>query len=516
MRYAFQMVCLVLAVVGCLSSLAGADPTRPALGKKSAKPNIILFYTDDQGWSDTSVQMMAGRADSRSDIYHTPHLERLASEGMVLSNAYSPSPVCSSSRDSILYGKTPARLHHSILLGKANCSADALTTPRAIKAVNSDYVTAHFGKWACSPKTPEEAGFDVSDGRTDNWHGDWRHVDGQKTTLPTGDPKRIFSVTERANQFMEQQVDAGRPFYMRVSHYAVHVSYLALPETVEKYVAAGLDEPAAIYAAMTENLDSSLGMLLDKLESLGIQNNTYVIFTSDNGGFFRRSGPLRGGKATLWEGGIRVPTVVRGPSVRPGTYCDIPATGWDLLPTFYELAGGSDSLPVDLDGGSLCQIFREGNQGEVHRGVDSLYFHYPWFDNIPMSAVRRGDYKLVKDLNTQECRLFNVTTDIGEENDLAKKMPEISNRLHRDLQSYLEAVNAETIEELRVEREQNLHQWIERDIAIISKLQKQISETVNLEEKQSLWINLQETENRLEGKYAALVRVAEGRQTTAW
>lgn len=331
---------------------------------RAESPNIVLILTDDQGWTDTSVPMMADRPDSRSDFYRTPHLQRLAREGMVFSNAYSPAPVCSPTRDSIFYGQTPARLHHAVLTGNAAVSAGALTLPQAIKAADSRYVAAHFGKWGCSPPSPEAAGFDISDGRTDNLHGDWQAV-GDKRPLPEDDPKRIFSLTQRAGDFMEQQVEAGRPFYLQISHYACHVGHQSLEETREKCRNlprgakcgdADYRHPSSFseekircgwmlnYAAMIEDLDAGLGTLLNRMDQLGIAGNTYVVYTSDNGGGFRGNAPLRGGKADLWEGGIRVPMVVRGPGVKSGSYCDLPVVGWDFWPTFRELAGGEGPI----------------------------------------------------------------------------------------------------------------------------------------------------------------------------
>lgn len=499
-----------------LATLAPAARVLAQAETKRDRPNVILFFTDDQGWTDTSVRMKADRPDSRSDIFQTPNLQRMAREGMIFSNAYSPAPVCSPSRDSILYGKTPTRLHHSILLGKANCGPDALTTPRAIKAADPAYVTAHFGKWACSPKVPEDAGFDLSDGRTDNWHGDWRNVDGQKVAVPTDDPKRIFSVTQRANAFVATQVKAGRPFYMRISHYALHVRHCALKETVEKYTTAGHDEHTALYAAMAEDLDAGLGLLLDKIDSLGIADKTYVIFTSDNGGGFHGNRPLRGGKASLWEGGIRVPTVARGPGIDPGAYCDVPIAGWDFLPTFCDLAGGKVPLPDTLDGGSLRSLFENGNGGEVRRRAEPLIFHYPWFDNVPMSTIRLGDYKLVKDLNTNQSRLFDVSKDIEESRDLSSSMPELAKQLHEKLTAYLKEVDAEKLEDLRAGRENTLRAWIARDLKELDQLQRQISAAADQPEKQSLQQKVQERQRRIKAHQAGLDRVERGRRATAW
>ena len=482
----------------------------------ASKPNIIVFYTDDQGWADTSVEMIKDRSDSKSDIYHTPHLQRLADEGMVFSNAYSPSPVCSPSRDSILFGMTPARLHHSVLIGKANRSKDDLTTPRAIKQADSNYVTAHYGKWACSPKTPEDAGFDLSDGDTDNWHGDWHRVDGEKTPLPTDNPKRMRSVTKKANAFIDKQAADGKPFYLRISHYAVHVDHAAEQETIQKYVAKGLNDSNAIYAAMIENLDSALGAVLDKLDELKLADNTYVIFTSDNGGGHQGNGPLRGGKASLWEGGIRVPTVVRGPRVLANTYCDTPVTGWDLLPTAYDLAGGEAPLPKELDGGSLRSIFENGNRGVVERHNDSLVFYYPWYDSVPMSIIRRGDYKLIKDLNTNESRLFNLSEDIGESVDLSERHPQISAKLNAAMMEYLIEVQVEDLEELRTNREKGLKERIAHDKKLYKQLKTQKASANDREVRQELTVKIKEAKRRIQGNQAALQRVKTGRQLTAW
>jgi len=251
-----------IALAGCRTA-AGLQANRAP----PRKPNIILILTDDQGWTDTSVPMMVGRPDSKSDFYRTPHLERLASEGMVFSNAYAPAPVCSPTRDSILYGQTPARLHHAVLIGKAKVSPGALTIPQAIKAADPSYVTAHFGKWGCTPASPEDAGFDHGDGNTDNWHGDWQTVDGKEVALPAHDPKRIFSITQRASEFMAHQARAGRPFYMRISHYACHVGHLSREETREKVrrrprgakcVPRDYEDPTALTEAEKQKLQAEI------------------------------------------------------------------------------------------------------------------------------------------------------------------------------------------------------------------------------------------------------------------
>lgn len=430
------------------------------------KPNIILILTDDQGWTDTSVQMKADMPDSKSDYYQTPALERLAKMGMVFSSAYSPAPVCTPTRCSIQWGKTPARLKNTGHYRSARKNFDnEVSIAQAIKAVDPKYATAHFGKWGGQKPSPEQAGYDYSDGDTNNYNGDWRSIK-DKRPIPVDDPKQIFSMTERANKFIEDQVRANQPFFIQVSHYALHVQHRALKETIEKYrkLPAGKkcmaedyqDPPPGLnhwileYAAMIENLDSGLAGIMEKVEKLGIADNTYIIFFSDNGGSFRGNEPLRGQKSELWEGGIRVPMVVRGPGIKPGTYCDEPVAGWDFLPTFIDLVGGSaKDLPEYLDGGSLRPLFE--NKGKVHRPLDGLVFHFPDFQGDSVSAIRMGDYKLVKDWETFEIYLYNLSNDIGEKSDLKVKDPQRAEDMHKRLNNYLDMVDAEKAEDIHVD-----------------------------------------------------------------
>lgn len=436
--------------------------------QEERKPNIILILTDDQGWTDTSLQMMAGRGDSKSNFYQTPTLERMAKQGMTFSNAYAPAPVCTPTRVSIQFGKTPVRLkntgHYRIARKDFD---DEVSIAQAMKAVDPNYATAHFGKWGGQTTSPEQAGYDHSDGKTNNYHGDWRSLK-DKRPIPADNPKQIFGLTKRANEFMEAQVKAGRPFYLQVSHYAVHSQHRALKETIEKYRSLtrgekctpedyqlpppGVNNWALEYAAMIENLDAGLDGILNKIDELGINDNTYVIFFSDNGGAFRGNEPLRGGKSELWEGGIRVPMVVRGPRIKPGSRCDEPVVGWDFLPTFVDLAGGDKkTLPKDLDGGSLRLLFENNGKDKVDRPFEGLVFHFPDFQGVSMSAIRLGDYKLLKDWETGKIHLYNLVNDLNETRDLAAKMSQKTNELHRKLMNYLNGVNAEKAEDIHLD-----------------------------------------------------------------
>jgi len=431
-------------------------------------PNIILFLTDDQGWTDTSVQMMAGIPESKSEYYHTPALEQMAKKGMIFSNAYSPAPVCTPTRCSIQWGKTPARLKNTGHYRSARKNFyDEISIAQAIKAADPSYACAHFGKWGGQKTSPEQAGYDRSDGGTNNYHGDWRSLK-DKRPIPVDDPKQIFGLTRRANKFMEDQVKADRPFFLQISHYALHVQHRALKDTIERYrnlplgkkctpedyqiPPPGPNHWALEYAAMIEDLDKGLAGIMNKVEELGIADNTYIIFFSDNGGSFRGNDPLRGQKSELWEGGIRVPMVVCGPRIKPGTRCDEPVAGWDFLPTFVDLAGGSkNSLPEDLDGGSLRPLFENSGKGTVKRPVEGLVFHFPDFQGVSMSAIRIGDYKLLKDWETFEIYLYNLAEDIEEKEDLKDKEPQRSEKLHQKLTNYLEMVNAEKAEDIHLD-----------------------------------------------------------------
>ena len=444
--------------------------TAPAASPQNPPPNFVLVYVDDLGWAETSVEMIKGREDTRSDYFQTPHIARIAQEGMVLSSCYSPSTLCAPSRNSLLHGMTPSRLRYTVLssIEAKKQYMGKITIPQALKKANPNYQTAHFGKWHNESIKPTEAGYDVTDGPNGNGPGDF--ADDGKTPLGDEDPKRIFSLTDKSIQFMEQQVAKKQPFYLQLSHYAMHIWHDSLQETREKYkklphgstyqkkddtpeesVSISMYNHGWIinYAAMLDDMDRATGTLLDAIDELGIAENTFVIFTSDNGGGFRGNAPLRGGKGSLYEGGTRMPSMVRGPGISPGTYCDIPIVQWDFLQTFYDLAGGTQPLPSELDGGSLRDVFMRGNKGKVTRNTAPLVFHFPWHTGDPESAVRMGDYKLIKNLDTLDVELYDVSSDISERHDVSSSMPELAKKLDHQRSNYLDSVNAETVTLIR-------------------------------------------------------------------
>lgn len=429
---------------------------------ESAPPNFVIFYTDDQGFGDTSVSMIKDRPELAVELYQTPHLERLAKEGMRFSSAYAPAPTCTPSRISLQFGKTTARTKittvHDVMAKKNGIDLkDHKGMAEFVKESGKDYVTAHFGK-GMTTRRMDDIGYDITDNIDDikegngNFHGDWFSI-RDKRPIPADNPKRVFSLTEKAVDFIDAQAEAHHPFLLMVSHYAVHVKHAALEETIEKYQKeTGANRKDAMYAALVEHLDDSLGAIMEALDRNGMADNTYLIFTSDNGGGHGGNPGLQGGKARMLEGGLRVPTVVRGPGIPADSQCDIPIIQYDFLPTLHELSGNPNPLPEDIDGGSLVDVFHNGNAGEVKRSNPFLVFHYPYYAGIPISAIRMGDYKFMRQLNTGETRLHNVATDMGEEKNLINSMPEKAQELDRLLQGYVNEVGGWDIEDVYEER----------------------------------------------------------------
>lgn len=438
-------------------------------------PNIIIFYVDDLGWADTSVLMMNNEKESASDFNQTPSLERLASIGTKFSNAYSPAPTCTPSRKSIQLGKTPGRIQYTfvndVLALKRNLTWGNFTSMAdVVKSASTNYITAHFGK-GMENEFMKVLGYDVTDefdiGPNGNFHGEYDSIPG-RNPLPKNDPKRIYSLTDTSVNFIDKHAN-NRPFYMMVSHYGVHVPHEASSELIEKYRnlprgkyctdkdyidLSQMPEGFRItswrlqYAAMLEEIDMSLGSIMDALTKHDILDNTYIIFTSDNGGGMNPNGPLRGCKANLYEGGIRVPFIVSGPSVLKNYQCDIPIAQWDLLPTLHDLSGSIDKLPSDLDGGSLRSVFENGNNGNISRPVEGFVFHYPCYFAPPLSVIRLGDFKYMRHIRTGEAKLFNLKNDYSEKNNLIDSMPEKAKELNDILNEYLIKIDAEDLNEV--------------------------------------------------------------------
>lgn len=446
----------LLAPMALLLVFSGCGP-EPELPKES--PNFVVVLADDQGWNGTSVEMVPGDSLSRSDYHETPHLERFASEGMRFSEAYAAAPVCAPSRYAIQFGKTPARLS-LIRVGMNSDHIDhegGWSLPKALKAVDSLYVAGHFGKWGMG-SLPEVLGYDVSDGPTQNREGGFVNDRSQWDVRIQEDPKRIMEITRKGVAFMREQVEAKRPFYLQLSHWAVHANLEARAATLAKYEAKprGAHQVNPGLAAMTEDLDAGMGAILAALDSLGIAEQTYVVYMSDNGSVPNIPGarkyehsynhPLSRGKWDALEGGVRVPLIMRGPGIAPGSHSAVPVSGVDLMPTVLALTGAVELPDLDsLDGGSFASVLHH-QANEMVRPVGGLFFHVPYRNGIalkrPHSAIRQGDFKLVLFQDNGEVRLYDLRSDIGEKNDLSASMPDKAEAMREALSDYLSVVKA--------------------------------------------------------------------------
>jgi arylsulfatase A-like enzyme len=411
------------------------------------RPNIILMIADDQGWDGLSVAMAPDVA--ASTLFHTPRLEVFAAQGRRFSNAYAPAPVCSPSRISIQCGRTPAALHWTKAAPAE--TGHRMIEPRITRAIpreavtigellrGAGYATAHYGKWHLGGGGPGEHGYDEHDGDTGN---------EQAFAFTDPNPVDLFGMAERTEAFMRRSREVGKPFYVQLSWNALHAPGNALVASKAKYakLAAGGSGKRAEVAAITEDLDTAVGMVLDAVDRLGLAGTTYVIYTSDNGaGGGGRRGGLSGGKGSVWEGGIRVPFIVRGPGIAAGSWCHLPVVGWDLLPTFCEFAEiPQGEIPREAEGGSLVDLFLDGDEGDIVRRREELVFHFPHYQSghSPHAAIRIGNLKLIEFFEDSSLKLFDLAADPGERSDLAAERPKDAELLRRRLDNYLVSVDA--------------------------------------------------------------------------
>ncbi|MCP4785711.1 MAG: sulfatase [Fuerstiella sp.] len=515
-------------------------------------PNFVIIYADDLGYTQTSVPMMKDRPGLAHKLHQTPNLEKLAQRGMRFSNAYCPSPVCTSSRASIQHGKTTARVGcisiHDVVMNKKKIDLGKnLSIAEMIKEADKGHVTAFFGK-GCSPMHWfKDHGYDVTDfnhkNPNGNGHGDWWEP-ADRIPVPLDDPKRVFSLARTAGDFLKERAKDRKPFYLMVSHYAVHVRNTSLKTTREKYlkivaadngIEGGIPDISrfdrssgemprklqslwerANYAAMMENMDSSIGMVLDELTALGMEENTYVIFSSDNGGG-QSNAPLQGGKAKMWEGGLRIPMIVAGPGIAANSQCDKPVAQWDYLTTMHDLVGSTAALPDDLDGISLRPVLEQGNDGKLAERDSGLVFHFPAHYTVPITAYRDGDFKLMRHLNSGEIKMFNVDEDMGESNDLSKTMPEKTADMVRKLDAYLEKVGAWKMEEVYATRTDELEKWIADDKQKVANINQQLTaNNLNAGDRKKLAGELKSAQSRQTHHRSNLEKLNLDRKSTRW
>ena len=457
-RWAASVGPLGVLVVGL--GLVLASPGRcPAAQPEKARPNFIFILIDDMGWTDLGC--------FGSDLFETPHVDRLAAGGMRFTSAYAACPVCSPTRASIMSGKYPARLKlTNFIAGRRQlANARVLTAPYKFQMEleevtvaealrEAGYRTAHFGKWHLGGQEhfPDRQGFDVSV-VTGGPHFGTQVLGDNPRRLPP-DAYLADYLTDQTIGFIEANRD--RPFFVYLCHFAVHVPLEAQADLLAKYEGKLKNHPSArhnnpTYAAMVESVDRSVGRVMEALKRAGIDQRTVVVFFSDNGGLSVKEGPktpsttnapLRAGKGYLYEGGIRVPMIVRWPEgIKPGTVCDVPVSSVDFYPTILEMAGVPANPNHVPDGVSLLPLVRQ--TGGLDR--EAIYWHYPHFSNqggMPGAAVRKGDFKLIRFYEDERIELYNLKDDPGEKNDLAKKLPEKTAELRRMLDAWLQSVDA--------------------------------------------------------------------------
>lgn len=418
------------------------------------RPNIIFMMSDDQSWNGLSVAMHPDIENSKNQIVNTPNLAKLSSQGMRFSNAYSPASVCSPTRLSIMNGRSPAANHWTKAARSITADQNPkLLPPQCIRAINrsdvtigealqsAGYATAHFGKWHISGGGPGQNGFDVHDGDIGNEHA-------FKFSDPN--PVDIFGMCDRASKFMQDSQKAGKPFYLQLSWHALHAPENASKASLAKYQNKGRNQKNIGQLALTEDLDNGVGRILQALDKLDLVDNTYVIYTSDNGGGGGggKNRVLSGGKGSVWEGGIRVPFIIRGPNIKAGSWCHQSIAGYDMFPTFCEIADVKN-LPsktlATLEGGSILPLLRSPTKGKVKRPREGLVFHFPHYQSSdgPHSSIILDNFKVIYFYETGKSALFNLKEDIAERSDLAGKNPDKTRELTTQLSNYLQAINAQ-------------------------------------------------------------------------
>lgn len=428
----------------------------PLQAQAVPRPNFLVIMGEAQGWASASVQMDDQNPGSKGRIVRTPNLEKIAAAGMRFAEFYAASPRCTPTRAALFTGKSPTALHMTFVNeGKKDdpneagrkvlsphCTTELPETELTIAGLlkKEGYATAHFGKWHVGRANPSKHGFEENDGPNNN---------GGPDDVENPNPKEVFKTAASGMEFMARQAKANKPFYLQISHYAGRGGTDARPETyAEVRKRANSDRDARLVgpAAVNEDMDATLGMLVAKLDELGIAGNTYFIYTSDHGAQGHNdNGPLAGGKGTVREGGIRVPLIVRGPGVSAGACSHVRASTVDLFPTIAALAQSKEVLPRGIEGGSLVPALK-GAAPTVSRAREEFVVHFPHYDKDaqgPASALLFGKYKLVRSYESGESRLYDLATDIGETRDLSKEKAVETAELDRRLADYLKAVGAQ-------------------------------------------------------------------------
>ena len=443
----------------------------PCLSAKSL-PNVVLIMADDLGWKDLHCY--------GNEKLDTPNIDRLAAQGMLFTDAYSAAPVCTPTRAALMTGESPARLNITNHAGGyppnfqkpgsdlvtpiwlRHLPLERVTLAEQLKAAG--YATGFVGKWHLSSRAhssaepgnggltelelrPEHQGFDMNFGGC-RFGGPPSYFSPYKIPNAIGKADGEYLPDRCADECIDfiksANADGERPFFLCWWNYSVHYPFQAPADLIAKYEkrkGPGVENPT--YAAMIEGMDASIGKLLEAIDDQGLAKDTLVIFTSDNGPFAANVKPLRAEKGYLYEGGIRVPMIVRWPGrVEAATQTSAPVITMDIHATILEAANLQADPSNSPDGVSLVSML----QGKSELDRDSIYFHYPNYafhkGNRLGSAIRSGDYKLLKFYDDDSIELYDLKNDISESRNIASEMPEKANQLRADLEAWLTDTNA--------------------------------------------------------------------------
>ena len=500
-----------LGTMGAAAVLSNGLANGRSTAAASSRPNIVLFFIDDMGWQDTS-EPFHSKITELNRRYHTPNMETLADEGMKFTQAYACA-LCSPTRVSLMTGFNAARHRVTNWTLRKNASPDpkhktlempqwnvnglspvpgiartvhARTFPMMLQKAGYRTIhvgKAHFGAVGTPGEDPTHLGFDVNvaghaAGGPGSYYGKydfsaaWR--DGDRIWDVPGlekyhgkDTYLTEVLTHEANEAVEAAVGEGKPFYLYMSHYAVHAPWEKDERYYAKYKEQGLNDWDATYASMLEGMDQSLGDIRAHLERLGVADNTIFIFMTDNGQPSQapRNTPLRGHKLTPYEGGTRVPLIVKWPGVvEAGSTCDDYLIAEDLFPTVLEMAGvhAPEQIGGVIDGVSFVPLLKQagGSTSKLEQDVQAvsslgkmpklsqkdrpLFWHFPHcYGHPPYSSVRQGDWKLIYFYHDQHYELYNLAQDLGERNNLYDARQDIADRLAATLHDHLVEVEAD-------------------------------------------------------------------------
>jgi arylsulfatase A-like enzyme len=458
------------AFVAALALAPALTTAAPAPAAPTSRPNILVIFADDLGWKDVGF--------NGTDFYETPNLDRLATQGTVFAHAYAAAGNCAPSRASLWSGqysprhgvyavgrtdRGPKELQRGIAIPNTeDLPGEKITLAESLR--DAGYRTGLFGKWHLgdnAPHRPADQGFDV--------YYDSRHPNPNRKRDEPEDPKGAYSLTRAALKFIEEKSD--RPFFAFLSHHAIHSGLEARPSSLKKFEAKkpGAQHRHALYAACLYDLDDTVGLVMARLEELGLAQNTIVIFTSDNGGTQQSSQePLRGNKGGYYEGGIRAPFIVRWPgSVAAGAVNATPIINVDLYPTFLAAAVASAPKDYPLDGENLLPLFT----GQATSRQQAIFWHFPGylddpvtrgrdpvFRTRPVTVIRRGDWKLhlyheewafdggrQKLATNRAVELYNLAADPGERFDLAKNQTATRDELLDATLAWIDQIGARLV-----------------------------------------------------------------------